>query len=75
MGANWGWEVEAIYRQGTTKEQILFDGWSRGLSISQVVSEVKAQGFQTDDDEVQAAFNIHQREMEDYYDDWWLLDS
>jgi len=52
------------YKDGTTKEQIIYDGWSRGFDISQVIDEVNDQGFTVTHDEVKAAYNKHQDEME-----------
>lgn len=55
------------HKDGTTKDQMIFDGWSRGFSVSQVASEVEAQGYESDYAEIQVEFDKHQAEMEEFY--------
>jgi hypothetical protein len=42
--------MKPVYIQGTSLEDIIDDGWSRGFEIQQTVDELHAQGF-TDADE------------------------
>ena len=37
---------EKVYKDGTTLDQIILDGWSRDFCASQTCAEASAQGFQ-----------------------------
>lgn len=58
---------QRVYKNGVTKDQIVFDGWSRGFEVLQTVREVEAQGFEVTEDEVTSEFKRHQFDMEEYY--------
>lgn len=37
--------MDKPYREGTSLEEIIKDGWSRGFAIGQIVHEAKAMGY------------------------------
>ena len=55
------------YKPGTTKEQMIFDGWSRGFKPKQTVDELAQMGFEVSLPFVAKEFERHQDEMEAYY--------
>lgn len=49
---------EKAYVDGTTLQQILDDGWSRGFLPQQTLEEAEAQGFSLSAEELTAAWKV-----------------
>ncbi len=63
------------YKEGTTLNQIIEDGWSRGFKAKQTVSEAAAMGFGITKDELFAVWDYLERKMEHDLGckRWWML--
>ena len=58
---------EKKYKEGTTLDEIIFDGWSRGFIVEQTLSEAVLQGFEVTREEVIKAWHKHDEEMDKFF--------
>ena len=59
-------ELEKAYKEGTTLQEIIDDGWSRGFLLDQTLREATAQGYEITSEYLRRAWDLwDQKMMED----------
>jgi hypothetical protein len=56
--------TDKVYKEGTTIEEILIDGWSRGFHVDQTVRELKGMGFEVDEEFVHRYWSWWDRDLD-----------
>lgn len=60
--------MKKVYRDGTTLDQIIFDGWSRGFLPDQTLCEALAQGYSVTLDQILLRWSDLDKEYQQYFD-------